>query len=67
MYFRHSSKVWQEFPQLVAGLLVLEGIHPDVDVEATLQPWYQKARERLSDELWGITERFCRRYGLEAG
>ena len=48
MYFRHSSEVWQEFPQLVAGLLILDGIHPNVDVEAHLQPWYQKARERLS-------------------
>jgi DNA/RNA-binding domain of Phe-tRNA-synthetase-like protein len=47
MHFRHSSKVWQQFPQLVAGLLVLDGIHPDVDVEDHLQPWYQKARERL--------------------
>ena len=50
MYFRHSSEVWQQFPQLVAGLLVLDGIHPDVDVEAHLQSWYQKARERLSGQ-----------------
>lgn len=50
MYFRHSPKIWQQFPQLAAGLLVLDGIHPDVDVEAHLQPWYQKARERLSGQ-----------------
>jgi len=40
--------MWQQYPQLVPGLLVIDGIHPNVDVESRLQPWYQKARERLS-------------------
>jgi len=40
--------MWQQFPQLVPVLLVVDGIHPNVDVESRLQPWYQKARERLS-------------------
>jgi DNA/RNA-binding domain of Phe-tRNA-synthetase-like protein len=48
MYFCHSTKIWQQFPQLAAGVLVVEGIHPEVEVEAHLQPWYQRARERLS-------------------
>jgi len=48
MYFSHSPEIWQEFPQLVAGLLVVDGIHPQIDVEARIQPWYQRARERLS-------------------
>lgn len=48
MYFCHSPEMWQQYPQLVPGLLVIDGIHPNVDVESRLQPWYQKARERLS-------------------
>lgn len=40
--------MWQEFPQLVPGLLVVDGIHPQVDVEAQIRLWYQRARERLS-------------------
>lgn len=47
MYFCHAANIWQEFPQLVAGLLVLDHIHGNVDVEARLQPWYNRARERL--------------------
>ena len=48
MYFCHSPKIWQEFPQLVAGLLVVDGIHPQAEVDSHLRRWYQKARERLS-------------------
>ena len=50
MYFCHSSKMWQQFPQLVPGLLVVDGIHPQVDVENHVQFLYQRARERLSQE-----------------
>ena len=50
MYFCHSPQIWQQFPQLVAGLLVVDGIHPQVDVENHIQPLYQRARERLSQE-----------------
>lgn len=48
MYFCHAANIWQDFPQLVPGLLVLENIQPEVEVEARLQPWFQRARERLS-------------------
>ncbi len=47
MHFSHSPKIWQQFPQLVPGLLVVADIQPQVEVEALLQPWYQRARERL--------------------
>lgn len=47
MYFYHVPAIWQEFPQLVAGLLLVEGIHPQVDVTERLLPWYQRTRERL--------------------
>jgi DNA/RNA-binding domain of Phe-tRNA-synthetase-like protein len=50
MYFCHSPQIWQQFPQLGAGLLVVDGIHPKVDVENHIQPLYQRARERLSQE-----------------
>lgn len=50
MYFCHSSQIWEQFPQLVPGLLVVEDLRPEVDVEARLQPWYHHARERLGQE-----------------
>lgn len=48
MYFYHTQPIWQEFPQLVPGLLVVERIQPDAEVDSYLQPWYRRARERLS-------------------
>jgi len=48
MYFCHAPQIWADFPQLVAGLLVVEGITSDINVNDPLQPWYQKARDRLS-------------------
>lgn len=48
MYFCHSPQIWQQFPQLVPGVLVVDNIHPRVDVEASLQPWYRRARQRLN-------------------
>jgi DNA/RNA-binding domain of Phe-tRNA-synthetase-like protein len=48
MYFCHSAEIWQQFPQLVPGLLLVDNLHPQVDVETLLKPWYQRARERLN-------------------
>jgi DNA/RNA-binding domain of Phe-tRNA-synthetase-like protein len=50
MYFCHSAQIWEQFPQLVPGLLVVEDLRSEVEVEARLQPWYQQARERLGQE-----------------
>src|SRR5690242_7612434 len=47
MYFCHTHEIWQQFPQLVPGVLVADGLHPQVDVEEQLRPWYERARERL--------------------
>jgi DNA/RNA-binding domain of Phe-tRNA-synthetase-like protein len=47
MYFTHSSADWQQFPQLVPGVLVLDNVRPEVEVSARLDPWYERARERL--------------------
>ena len=49
MHFRHSERLWQEFPQLVPAVLVLDAIEPVTDLEARLEPWLEKARERLRE------------------
>jgi DNA/RNA-binding domain of Phe-tRNA-synthetase-like protein len=50
MHFAHSPAIWREFPELVPGVLVVEGIRPDVEVEALLAGWHVRARERLRDQ-----------------
>lgn len=47
MHFSHSFQIWQQFPQLVPGLLVVEGIHTQVEAEPLLHPWFERARKRL--------------------
>jgi DNA/RNA-binding domain of Phe-tRNA-synthetase-like protein len=47
MYFCHSATIWSQFPGLVPGLLLVEGIHPHVDVSARLEPFFVRARARL--------------------
>jgi DNA/RNA-binding domain of Phe-tRNA-synthetase-like protein len=49
MYFYHTPAIWAEFPQLVAGLLLVEEIRPDADVEARLEPFYARATTRLAN------------------
>ncbi len=48
MHFGHSETLWQEFPQLVPAVLVLDPIEPVVDLEDRLEPWLRRARERLA-------------------
>ena len=45
MYFCHSNELWDKFPQLVPGALVVADIHPDAEV--SLAPWFDRARKRL--------------------
>lgn len=47
MHFSHSAEIWRQFPQLVPGLLVIDGIQPAVEVEPHLRPWFERARARL--------------------
>lgn len=47
MYFLHAKEIWKEFPQLVPGLIVVDDIHPELDVEVYLKPRFKHARERL--------------------
>ena len=48
MYFQHSPQIWQEFPSLVAGFLVIEDISPETDAELLIQPWLERARKKLN-------------------
>ncbi len=48
MYFLHTPQIWHEFPQLVPGLLLVEGIDRSAEVAARLDPFYRRAAERLS-------------------
>ncbi|MGD9081792.1 MAG: phenylalanine--tRNA ligase beta subunit-related protein [Desulfobacterales bacterium] len=50
MYFCHSPEIKKQFPQIVSGGMMVDTIHPDVDVEPYLKPWYRKARSRLKGQ-----------------
>ena len=53
MYFQHSEQMWQQFPELVAGLVFVEGIHRDIDVEQRLVPYNTCATQRLEHNTEG--------------
>lgn len=48
MYLQHSPALWNAFPTLVPGLLLVEGVRPDGDVAARLEPLFERARTRLA-------------------
>ena len=48
MYFCHAAEIWDAFPQLVPGILVVSDIHPQPDVGSRLEPWFTHTRERLN-------------------
>ena len=45
--FGHSPAIWQAFPDLVPGVLVVDGIRPEVDADPVAEPWRERARARL--------------------
>jgi DNA/RNA-binding domain of Phe-tRNA-synthetase-like protein len=47
VHFCHSNEIWERFPQLVPGALVVEGIAPDARVEAPMAAYLALARSRL--------------------
>lgn len=53
MHFLHTPIIWEQFPQLTPGLMLVEGIRPDVEIEHLLQPLYQRARARLREASEG--------------
>ena len=50
MYFLHVPEIWQRFPQLVPGLLVVKGINPGGEVEGQIRALYERAGKRLADQ-----------------
>jgi DNA/RNA-binding domain of Phe-tRNA-synthetase-like protein len=50
VYFRHVPEIWQRFPQLVPGLLVVKQIHPEAEAGRTIREWYERAGKRLQDQ-----------------
>lgn len=48
MYFTHTPPIWAEFPALVPGLLLVEGIDARIDAGARLEPYFERARQRLA-------------------
>jgi DNA/RNA-binding domain of Phe-tRNA-synthetase-like protein len=48
MHFQHSAEIWQEFPELVAGVLVADGITADAAVDDRLTPFTGVAEARLA-------------------
>ncbi|MDZ4720657.1 MAG: phenylalanine--tRNA ligase beta subunit-related protein [Roseiflexaceae bacterium] len=52
MYFQHTPALWESFPQLVPGILLVEGIQPTIEIADQLPPLFARARARLH----GVTE-----------
>lgn len=48
MYFQHSDDIWRTFPQLVAGVLLVEGITSEASVEAPVAELSAVAASRLA-------------------
>jgi len=48
MYFQHSPEIWRDFPELVPGVVVAEGIHPNVAVGHRIEAFNRIAAERLA-------------------
>ena len=48
MHFQHAGEIWAEFPALVPGVLLADGITTDVSVEARLAPYAATAVSRLA-------------------
>lgn len=49
MYFEHASEIWQQFPELVAGVIQTGGITSDVEVNVYVAALTEVARTRLGD------------------
>jgi len=48
MIFRHSERIWADYPGLGAGALHAAGITPTADVSARIAPFLDIARDRLA-------------------
>lgn len=48
MYFRHSNEMWSEFPDLVPGVLFVEGITANAVVTDPVAKFHAIAEQRLA-------------------
>lgn len=48
MYFRHSKEIWNEFPELAAGVIFAESISKDVSVGLRIEGFQAAATARLA-------------------
>ena len=53
MYFRHSSDIWRDYPELVPGVLFAEGITRDVSVGSRVAKLNTIAESRLANASEG--------------
>jgi DNA/RNA-binding domain of Phe-tRNA-synthetase-like protein len=49
VYFQHSGEIWRDFPELVPGVVFVEGIRPDVGVGPLVARFNGVASERLAN------------------
>jgi DNA/RNA-binding domain of Phe-tRNA-synthetase-like protein len=48
MYFQHSSEIWGDFPELVAGVVYASGVKRDVSIDQKIEELYAVAESRLN-------------------
>ena len=48
MYVQHSPDIWRDYPDLVPGVLVTDGIRNDAQVASRVAAFTNVARERLA-------------------
>jgi len=53
MYFRHSSEMWSDYPELVPGVVFAEGITRDVSIDSRIAPFNAIAEARLVNSSEG--------------
>lgn len=48
MYFCHSEDVWRQFPQLIPGVMIVDGVDQSADPNPFINPLLDQARSRIS-------------------
>jgi hypothetical protein len=57
MHFEHSSEIWRDFPNLVPGVVSVEGITPDVSVDDAVARYVAAKLSRRSSSDQSIIAR----------
>jgi DNA/RNA-binding domain of Phe-tRNA-synthetase-like protein len=53
MYFCHTDEIWRDYPELVPGVLLIEGITKNADVSSHVPKYYEIAESRLASNSEG--------------